>query len=101
MYGAVELEPVKVILGCAPFSQTVVVPTILAVGSGFKEVEIRLEVPVQPLAETTTENVPALLIEIDCVFEPEFHRYESNCVVLKIILCPGHKFEGPFAVITG
>jgi hypothetical protein len=29
----VEFKPVKVILGCAPFSQTVVVPEIMAEGS--------------------------------------------------------------------
>ena len=74
VYGAVEFDPVKVMLGCAPFSQTVVVPEMMALGNCRIEVTIVFDVPLQPAALTTTEKVPALFTVIDCVVSPELHK---------------------------
>jgi hypothetical protein len=55
VYGGVEFEPVKVMLGCAPFSQTVTPPPpIVAAGNGFIVVVILFDCPVQPDAVTLT-----------------------------------------------
>ena len=40
VYGGAEFDPVNVMLGCAPFSQTVVVPAIIAVGSVVTVIDI-------------------------------------------------------------
>ena len=44
----------KVTLGCAPFSQTVVVPEIFAEGNGFIVVIMLFDCPEQPDAVTIT-----------------------------------------------
>ena len=61
-------------LGCAAFSQTVVVPEILALGNGRMEVLILLDCPVHPKAETRTEYVPVVPTVIEELVAELLHK---------------------------